>query len=377
VCVKNHLETAKREAGAQLSLIAEQMRANGLHAESILRHVGLSGFRHVRRLACSFEDGSPDVTFRIDLTPVTDHEAERDMNKCIVPPAYQHIRLSSHSCVNGVLRQNRTIHIVLRRGRYTSYRITRIDIFQGERNLTRFEKMTDFILQEEPDITKSPISRSVRLQGASFEQLLSGALRHHDHRMFALRDPVSQGLQKSIGSVQLERHLGNETEIYLLAGQGGVTADKPRGSSHQFDQANPVDRGDSLNVGAGDSFDRLGKRSFKTKRFIEIKNVVVDGFRDSNDALSEATAVDLRYDRGGAFERAIPTNDKKDVDSQKFEGVYHFCGVLRTARSSEHRDKVEIRSGLADNELVLVGNRAGIQFGQKATGKLIDIPTFD
>jgi RND family efflux transporter MFP subunit len=40
-------------------------------------------------------------------------------------------------------------------------------------------------------------------------------------------------------------------------------------------------------------------------------------------------------------------------------------------------DKVEIRSGLADNELVLVGNRAGIQLGQKATGKLIDIPTFD
>jgi RND family efflux transporter MFP subunit len=40
-------------------------------------------------------------------------------------------------------------------------------------------------------------------------------------------------------------------------------------------------------------------------------------------------------------------------------------------------DKIEIRSGLADNELVLVGNRAGIQLGQKAQGKLIDIPTFD
>jgi RND family efflux transporter MFP subunit len=40
-------------------------------------------------------------------------------------------------------------------------------------------------------------------------------------------------------------------------------------------------------------------------------------------------------------------------------------------------NKVEIRSGLADNELVLVGDRAGIQLGQKATGKLIDIPTFD
>jgi RND family efflux transporter MFP subunit len=40
-------------------------------------------------------------------------------------------------------------------------------------------------------------------------------------------------------------------------------------------------------------------------------------------------------------------------------------------------NKVEIRSGLADNELVLVGNRAGIQLGQKATGKLIDVPAFD
>jgi RND family efflux transporter MFP subunit len=40
-------------------------------------------------------------------------------------------------------------------------------------------------------------------------------------------------------------------------------------------------------------------------------------------------------------------------------------------------DKIEIRTGLADNELVLVGNRAGIQLGQKAKGKLIDIPSFD
>jgi len=43
----------------------------------------------------------------------------------------------------------------------------------------------------------------------------------------------------------------------------------------------------------------------------------------------------------------------------------------------ETANKVEIRSGLADNELVLVGNRAGIQLGQKATGKLIDVPAFD
>ena|ERR1700751_3605625 len=40
-------------------------------------------------------------------------------------------------------------------------------------------------------------------------------------------------------------------------------------------------------------------------------------------------------------------------------------------------NKVEIRSGLAENELVVVGNRTGIQFGQKATGKLIDVPVFD
>ena len=36
--VKLHLETAKREALTQLSQIAEQMRANGLQAEPLLRH---------------------------------------------------------------------------------------------------------------------------------------------------------------------------------------------------------------------------------------------------------------------------------------------------------------------------------------------------
>ena len=36
--VKIHLETAKCEATARLSLIAEQMHASGLHAEPILRH---------------------------------------------------------------------------------------------------------------------------------------------------------------------------------------------------------------------------------------------------------------------------------------------------------------------------------------------------
>jgi universal stress protein A len=36
--VKIHVEAAKREATAQLSLLVEQMRANGLQAEPILRH---------------------------------------------------------------------------------------------------------------------------------------------------------------------------------------------------------------------------------------------------------------------------------------------------------------------------------------------------
>ncbi len=40
-------------------------------------------------------------------------------------------------------------------------------------------------------------------------------------------------------------------------------------------------------------------------------------------------------------------------------------------------NKIEIRSGLVDNELVLVGNRTGIQFGQKATGKLVDMPAME
>jgi RND family efflux transporter MFP subunit len=40
-------------------------------------------------------------------------------------------------------------------------------------------------------------------------------------------------------------------------------------------------------------------------------------------------------------------------------------------------NKVEVRSGLANNELVFVGDRSGIQLGQRVTGKLLNIPTFE
>jgi hypothetical protein len=55
------------------------------------------------RLPGGLENRPPNVAFRVDPAAVTDHDAERDVNKCIVPAANQHIRLSSHSCMDRVL----------------------------------------------------------------------------------------------------------------------------------------------------------------------------------------------------------------------------------------------------------------------------------
>jgi hypothetical protein len=41
------------------------------------RRKAFDDFCNLLRETRSFEDGSPDVTFRIDLTPVIDHDAKR------------------------------------------------------------------------------------------------------------------------------------------------------------------------------------------------------------------------------------------------------------------------------------------------------------
>jgi hypothetical protein len=65
---------------------------------------------------------------------------------------------------------------------------------------------------------------------------------------------------------------------------------------------------------AGDSFYGLGKGRFKTETLVQVWNVVVNGFGDSDDTLAETSTSDLLNECGAAFESPIPIDNEQDVD---------------------------------------------------------------
>ena len=96
---------------------------------------------------------------------------------------------------------------------------------------------------------------------------------------------------------------------------------------------------------AGDSFYGLGKGRFKTETLVQVWNVVVNGFGNSDDTLAETSTSDLLNECGAAFESAIPTDNEQDVDIEMLKAVDHFSGVLRTTRSSQHRTTEGLNHG--------------------------------
>src|SRR6202035_1068468 len=108
--------------------------------------------------------------------------------------------------------------------------------------------------------------------------------------MLPSRNPFSKGLEQAGGSMQLERHLWNETEVYALIGQRGITSDESGFAAHELNQADAVECTDGLDMSAGNSFYGLSKRGFKTKTLVQVLNVVVNRFGYPDDTFSETSA---------------------------------------------------------------------------------------
>jgi hypothetical protein len=68
-------------------------------------------------------------------------------------------------------------------------------------------------------------------------------------------------------------------------------------------------------------------------------------FGYSDDTLAKTSASDLLNECGAAFESAISTDNKQDVNAKLFKPVNHFSGVLRTARPSWHRTTEGLNRG--------------------------------
>ena len=166
-----------------------------------------------------------------------------------MPPANQHVGLSGHSRMNSILCEARAIYIVLRRGRYASYSIAWINVFQVHFNPALAEKIVDFVFQKDSYISQSPVSRSIRFALIDLHDVLTSSFRRDDDDVLPMSQPVSQFFKQSTRPFKPKRNFGNKAEIYVLPGQRGLTGDKSRIAAHELHQPDPVHSADGFYVG--------------------------------------------------------------------------------------------------------------------------------
>src|SRR6476660_1208836 len=114
----------------------------------------------------------------------------------------------------------------------------------------------------------------------------------------------------------------------MLTGQCGIARNVSRLPPHQLDQANTVVCTDRLYVRARDSFYRLRKGRFKTETLVEVHNIVIDGFRNSDDAFSKIPTLDLPSKCRCTFEGSIPPDDEQNVHAKRVHTVRHVINAL-------------------------------------------------
>ncbi len=81
------------------------------------------------------------------------------------------------------------------------------------------------VLEEHADVPEHGVPRFVLLAGRVLHELLAGALRHDDHRVVALAQPLLEQAMKPEASLQAEGHLGDQAEVDLGQREGRVGRD--------------------------------------------------------------------------------------------------------------------------------------------------------
>ena len=67
------------------------------------------------------------------------------------------------------------------------------------------------------------------------------------------------------------------------------------------------------------------------EREILVHDVVIDRFRDSDHALLKTPAPDLGVNPRPSLQCSITADDEEDIDTEFFQVIHHFTGVLRTS----------------------------------------------
>src|ERR1700751_1814042 len=105
---------------------------------------------------------------------------------------------------------------------------------------------------------------------------------------------------------------------------------------HEFDQPDPVHGATRLYVGCRNSFYGFRKGGFEPETLVDIHDVVIDGFRDPDDTLSQTPPAKFSIDGGSSPQRAIAADKEKNIHVQLFQMINHLTYILWTSGAAQN-----------------------------------------
>ena len=164
-------------------------------------------------------------------------------------------------------------------------------------------------------------------------------------RVPAPDDALAQRFEEALGTVEHQRHFGNQHEIRLRAGERGIRRDEAGIATHELDDADAVRRAFRLRVRAVDHLHRFGNGGFETEALVEQNDVVVDRFRNADDGLFQPAELAFVGNFARRAQRAVPADDEKNVDAHALQRVDDGRRVLLPAGTRENGAALRVNVG--------------------------------
>ena len=106
-------------------------------------------------------------------------------------------------------------------------------------------------------------------------------------------------------------------------------------AAHELDHADAVERRLGLDRGRLDSLLRLLHGSVEPEGFVDVQNVIVDGFGDADDRYLEASFGALGADCVRPGVASVAADDKHHVDPLPFDGIDDLRDVAAAAAAAD------------------------------------------
>eukprot|EP00128_Syssomonas_multiformis_P012569 Colp12_sorted_trinity150504_noHs@12925 len=285
------------------------------------------------RLACVIQQGLEYTAGKVDLLALLNTLLNRYVHKLAVEEAYTACSLASHGGMSShMCKLHAEDHITsVARGRTDD--VAGIYVLDCGIATLRLEQLVQGVLQSHTNISVYSVARSIFLPLYD-AKLLSGTLRYDDYTVVGLS---AESFQDVISDLfESERNLWQKTNVNITIRKGGMESNETAITTHKLDNADSMWCTTGLLVSCSNGSLCSFNSSIKTKCLLNVADVIVNSFGNSDNRNTETTFNDFFCDGIGALEGTISSDGEQKVNFLGNKEVDHNPNVLVSARASQN-----------------------------------------